>query len=154
VLKQRTNPKNIVFFILAYFRNYLLSGKIKSRGHIVKPSNIQYLEETIRNLSRNRETLRDHYASELPNDSPRASSSKKLTRSSSAGFSPSLKIISPTKIWRWMIFAQTGIPRMKLYRKVKAVPGLNINDYILGVGIQKAKYLWLYEDLPVSEIFF
>jgi AraC-like DNA-binding protein len=43
---------------------------------------------------------------------------------------------------------------VQLYRKVKAVLGLNVNDYILGVRMQKAKYLLLNEHLSISEISF
>jgi AraC-like DNA-binding protein len=34
---------------------------------------------------------------------------------------------------------------------VKALPGINMNDYILNVRLQKAKYLRGNEDLPISE---
>ena len=52
------------------------------------------------------------------------------------------------------ICKEIGISRVQLYRKVKAVLGLNVNDYILSVRMQKAKYLLLNEDLTISEISF
>ena len=45
-----------------------------------------------------------------------------------------------------------GISRVQLYRKAKAVLGYNINEYILEVRMQKAKYLLLNEDFSISEI--
>jgi len=45
-----------------------------------------------------------------------------------------------------------GISRVQLYRKVKAVLGYNINEYILDVRMQRAKYLLLHEDLSISEV--
>jgi AraC-like DNA-binding protein len=35
---------------------------------------------------------------------------------------------------------------------MKALPGINMNDYILNVRLQKAKYLRGNEDLPISEV--
>jgi AraC-like DNA-binding protein len=47
-----------------------------------------------------------------------------------------------------------GISRVQLYRKVKALLGYNVNDYILTVRLQKAKYLLLHEELSIAEIAF
>lgn len=41
---------------------------------------------------------------------------------------------------------------MQLYRKVKALPGFNGNDYILTIRMQKARLVRLNEDLSMSEI--
>ena len=45
-----------------------------------------------------------------------------------------------------------GILRVQLYRKVKALLGYNVNDYIMSVRLQKAKYLLAKEDLSIAEI--
>lgn len=42
--------------------------------------------------------------------------------------------------------------KVQLYRKVKAVLEYNINEYILDVRMQNAKYLLLNEDLSIAEI--
>ena len=47
-----------------------------------------------------------------------------------------------------------GVSRVQLYRKVKALIGYNINDYILTVRLQKAKFLLANEDHSISEIAF
>ena len=41
---------------------------------------------------------------------------------------------------------------MQLYRKVKALLGVNVNDYILTIRLQKAKYLLNEGELSISEI--
>ncbi|MEJ7679119.1 MAG: helix-turn-helix transcriptional regulator [Segetibacter sp.] len=50
------------------------------------------------------------------------------------------------------ICKEIGVSRIQLYRKIKALLGCNINDYILNVRLQKAKFLLINEDLPISEI--
>jgi len=43
---------------------------------------------------------------------------------------------------------------VQLYRKVKALIGYNVNDYILTVRMQKAKFLLAKEELSIAEIAF
>ena len=47
-----------------------------------------------------------------------------------------------------------GVSRVQLYRKVKALIGYNINDYILTVRLQKAKFHLANEDASISEVAF
>lgn len=129
--------------------------KLKADAYIVKPFNVQYLEETIRNLIRNREILKDHYSSELPNETLRTSVSKKIDRKFINEFSSIVESnIANENFGVDDICKEIAISRVQLYRKVKAVLGVNVNDYILGVRMQKAKYLLLNEDLSISEISF
>jgi len=39
-----------------------------------------------------------------------------------------------------------------LYRKVKALMNINVNDYIMNVRLQKAKFLLQHEELTISEV--
>jgi AraC-like DNA-binding protein len=45
-----------------------------------------------------------------------------------------------------------GISRIQLYRKVKALLGCSITDYILNRRLKKAKYLLNNESFTISEI--
>jgi YesN/AraC family two-component response regulator len=129
--------------------------KLKADAYIVKPFNPQYLEETIKNLIKNRELLKDHYSSELPNEGLRSSVSKKIDRKFVNEFSSIVENnIANENFSVDDICREIGISRVQLYRKVKAVLGYNINDYILSVRMQKAKYLLLNENLSISEISF
>jgi AraC-like DNA-binding protein len=42
--------------------------------------------------------------------------------------------------------------RVQLYRKVKALLGYSVNDYIVSVRLKKAKYMLLNSDKSISEI--
>jgi signal transduction histidine kinase/DNA-binding response OmpR family regulator len=129
---------------------------IKSRADafIVKPFNLEYLEETIKNLLKNRSVLREHYTSELPSES-RTNSSNKLDRKFISEFTAIVENnLSNEDFAVDDICKAIGISRVQLYRKVKALIGYNVNDYILNVRLQKAKFLLSKENLSISEVAF
>jgi len=124
--------------------------KLNADAYIVKPFNIRYLEETIHSLLNNRESLKGHYTSELS-----LKSGKKIDRKFINEFSAIVENnISNEHFTVNDICVHLGMSRVPLYRKVKAVLGYNINEYIMNVRLQKAKYLLLNEDLSISEISF
>jgi signal transduction histidine kinase/DNA-binding response OmpR family regulator len=128
--------------------------KSQADAFIVKPFNLAYLEETIKTFLKNRSVLREHYSSELPVES-RSNSSNKIDRKFITEFSSIVeKNISNESFSVDNICKEIGISRVQLYRKVKALLGYNVNDYILNVRMQKAKFLLLNEDLSISEIAF
>lgn len=128
--------------------------KLQADAFIVKPFNLEYLEETIKNLLKNRTVLREHYSSELPTET-RSNSSSKIDRKFINEFTAIVETnISNEDFSVDDIFKQIGISRVQLYRKVKALIGYNVNDYILTVRLQKAKFLLTNEDLTISEIAF
>ena len=45
-----------------------------------------------------------------------------------------------------------GISRVQLYRKVKALLNINVNDFILNTRLKKAKYLLQHQELSISEV--
>jgi DNA-binding response OmpR family regulator len=135
--------------------NQIEGLKLNADAYIVKPFNLQFLEETIKGLLRNREALKGHYTSGLPNEYLRNSSAKKIDRKFVSEFSSIVENnIANEDFSINDIYKELGISRVQLYRKVKAVLGYNVNDYILDVRMQKAKYLLLNEDLSISEIAF
>ena len=128
--------------------------KLNADAYIVKPFNIQYLEENIRSLLKNRESLKGHYTSELPNDSVRNSASRKIDRKFVNEFNAIIENnIANEDFSVNDICTELGISRVQLYRKVKALLGYNINEYILDVRMQKAKYLLRNETgLTIAEV--
>jgi len=126
----------------------------KADAFIVKPFNLEYLEENIKTLLKNRAVLREHYTSELPTES-RSQSSNKIDRKFINEFTAIVEAnISNEDFSVDDIGKEIGISRVQLYRKVKALIGYNINDYILTVRLQKAKFLLANEDLTISEVAF
>lgn len=128
--------------------------KTQADAFIVKPFNLEYLEETIKNLLKGRALLREHYSSELPMET-RANSANKLDRKFINEFTAIVENNIPNENFTIdEICRAIGISRVQLYRKVKALIGYNINDYILAVRLQKAKYLLANENLSISEVAF
>ena len=119
---------------------------------ISKPFNLTYLEESIVSLLKNRTILREHYTSELPSES-RSNTSNKLDRKFISEFTSIIEAnLSNEDFSVDDIYKGLGISKIQLYRKTKALLGFNVNDYILTVRLQKAKYLLNNEDLSISEI--
>jgi signal transduction histidine kinase/DNA-binding response OmpR family regulator/ABC-type xylose transport system substrate-binding protein len=128
--------------------------KSQADAFIVKPFNVEYLEETIKTVLKNRAVLREHYTNELPTET-RSNSSSKIDRKFINEFTAIVENnISNEDFSVDDIGKKIGISRVQLYRKVKALLGYNVNDYILTVRLQKAKYLLLHEELSIAEIAF
>lgn len=127
--------------------------KLNADAYIVKPFNIQYLEENIRSLLKNRESLKGHYISELSNECLSNSASKKIDRKFINEFTAIIENnVSNEDFGVNDICTELSISRVQLYRKVKAVLGYNVNEYIMTVRMQKAKYLLINEDLTIAEV--
>lgn len=126
--------------------------KHKADAFIVKPFNLLYLEETIKSLLKNREMLKEHYSSIIPVEN-RNEASKKIDRKFVNEFVAIVESnLSNENFGVDDISKKIGISRVQLYRKVKALIGYNVNDYIMTVRLQKAKYLLKNENLSISEI--
>jgi len=128
--------------------------KLRADAFIIKPFNLEYLDETIKNLLYNRALLREHYTSELPQES-RTNLSSKADRKFLNEFNNIIeKNIANDKFSVDDIGRAMGVSRVQLYRKVKSIIGHNINDYILATRLQKSKYFLVHEDFTISEIAF
>lgn len=126
--------------------------KYMADAFIVKPFNLHFLKETIKCLLKNREMIRDHYTSELPVET-RPNSPKKIDRKFVNEFVAIVESnIANENFGVDDICKGIGISRVQLYRKIKALLGYNVNDYILSVRLQKAKYLLLNKDFSIAEI--
>ena len=126
--------------------------KVKADAFITKPFNIEYLGETIKNLLNNRIILRDHYTNSLPLES-KSNNLNKLDRKFINAFTSIIENnISNSNLSIITILDELKISRVQLYRKVKALIGYNINDYLLSVRIQKAKFLLGDDNFSISEI--
>ncbi|GAC1586335.1 MAG: substrate-binding domain-containing protein [Chitinophagaceae bacterium] len=154
-LKQNIRTSHIPIILLTArgsIEEQIMGIKLSADAFIVKPFNLEYLEETIKNLLKNRALLREHYTSELPTEA-RSNSSNKIDRRFINEFTAIVENnLSNEDFSVEDICKEIGISRVQLYRKVKALIGYNVNDYILTVRLQKAKFLLVNEDLSVSEV--
>ena len=155
LLKNDSRTSHIPIIILTSktsLEDQIEGMKVKADAFITKPFNFEFLEETIKNLLRNRIILRDHYTSNLPIET-RSNSLSKLDKKFISTFTNIVeKNLSNSNLTIEMILNEMNISKVQLYRKVKALIGYNVNDYILSVRIQKAKYLLQDENFSISEI--
>ncbi len=149
----RTSHIPIILLTIKTEMQHQIEGmKSKADAYIAKPFNFQFLQETIKSVLRNRETLRDHYTSELPIEL-KSHAPKKLDKKFINDFTSIVeRNIGNDKFNVDEISKAIGVSRIQLYRKVKALLGCNVNDYILAVRLQKAKYLLNETGMSINEI--
>jgi signal transduction histidine kinase/DNA-binding response OmpR family regulator len=156
-LKQDIRSSHIPIILLTAknsIEDQIKGIRLKADAFIVKPFNLEYLEETIKSLLNNRSILREHYTSELPTVS-RSNSSTKIDRKFINEFIAIVENNLANEDFSVDdICREIRVSRVQLYRKVKALIGYNVNDYILTVRLQKAKFLLAKEDLSIAEIAF
>lgn len=120
--------------------------------YISKPFHFDYLLAAVNSLIRNRKILKEHFISDMPIPG-RLSISKTLDKKFINDFSGIVeKNISNENFSIDDICKNIGISRIQLYRKVKALLGYTVNDYILDRRLKKAAYMLNNENLSVSEI--
>jgi signal transduction histidine kinase/AraC-like DNA-binding protein/CheY-like chemotaxis protein len=120
-------------------------------AYIVKPFNFDYLLATVKNLIKNRVILKEHFTSDVSNSNMPVSKNldKKFLNDFAGIVEQNLanENFSVDEICKII-----GVSRIQLYRKVKALLGCSISDYILNRRLKKAKYLLMNEGYPISEI--
>jgi signal transduction histidine kinase/AraC-like DNA-binding protein/CheY-like chemotaxis protein len=121
-------------------------------AYVLKPFNFDFLLATIKNLIKNRVILKEHYTSDItiPGKLP---VSKGLDKKFLSDFSGIVEQnLANENFSVDDISKAIGISRIQLYRKVKALLGCGVSDYILNRRLKKAKYLLVNEDYSISEI--
>jgi signal transduction histidine kinase/DNA-binding response OmpR family regulator len=155
ILKQDVRTSHIPLILLtakSSIEEQIEGIRLQADAFIVKPFNLEYLCETIKNLLKGRAMLREHYTSELPSEA-RTNSSSKIDRKFINEFTSIVESnLSNETFSVEDICREIGVSRIQLHRKVKALLGLNINYYILTVRMQRAKYLLVNEDISVFDV--
>ncbi len=120
--------------------------------YMTKPFNVQFLKQTIKSLLTNRSRLKEHFTGELSSNL-KSQTIGKIDRKFINEFTSLIESnLSNDKLSVEDICKKLGISRVQLYRKVKALMNINVNDYILSTRLQKAKYLLQHEELTIGEI--
>jgi len=129
-------------------------GGIRSMAdaYITKPFNYDYLLATIENLLKNRVLLKEHFTSDI-SPAGKMPISKSLDKKFLSDFSGIVEQNLGNENFNVDdICKAIGISRVQLYRKVKALLGCSITDYILNRRLKKAKYLLNNENYSIAEV--
>jgi signal transduction histidine kinase/AraC-like DNA-binding protein/ABC-type xylose transport system substrate-binding protein len=120
--------------------------------YLTKPFNPTFLLESIRTLLRNRDQQREHFRRQLSGAAPTATPlrvDQKFLADLAAIIEgrldqPGLNVDD--------IAHSLGVSRTQLYRKVKALLGTGVTEYIQTVRLTKARQLLLQEGSTIAEV--
>jgi signal transduction histidine kinase/AraC-like DNA-binding protein len=119
--------------------------------YMVKPFNYDQLLATVKNLIKNRVILKEHFTSDVSHG--KIPASKSLDKKFLNDFAGIVEQNLANENFNVDDICKTiGISRVQLYRKVKALLGCSITDYILTRRLKKARYLLTHEGYSISEI--
>ena len=119
--------------------------------YVTKPFVFEYLEERIKALIRNRMSLREHYSHEVAIDTNIAAPGG-LDRKFINDFTALVeKNIGNSEFNVNDVSRELGMSRVQIYRKVKALMGFSVNEYIMNVRLKAARHL-LHGDKTIAEV--
>lgn len=121
-------------------------------AYVTKPFNLSFLSEVIKNLLQGRQALKERFSAIIqPGQLPSSMGSldeqflRKFTQYVESHYDDqNLTVENLSEAF--------GLSRVQLYRKVKALLGESVNDYIQQVRLRKASRLLLEGELTVAEI--
>ncbi|MGI4875440.1 MAG: substrate-binding domain-containing protein [Janthinobacterium lividum] len=120
--------------------------------YLTKPFNPTFLLESVRTLLSNRARQREHYRRELAVDGATVavtSPDQKFVADLTAVIEANL---TKTDLSVEEVARSLNISRMQLYRKVKAVLGTGVTDFIQSLRLTKARELLLDDKLSIAEV--
>jgi len=120
--------------------------------YLTKPFNPTFLLESVRTLLSNREKQREHFRRELSVQTATVAPQRVDQK-----FLADLTAIVEANLSRSELNVEDvarslGISRVQLYRKVKAVLGTGVTDFIQGIRLTKARQLLLSDELTIAEV--
>ncbi|MDO1444975.1 substrate-binding domain-containing protein [Rhodocytophaga aerolata] len=121
--------------------------------YLTKPFNLQFLQENIRSLLSNRAILKNHYTGEIIPTSKAGSRLSKVDKKFVTDFKAIIdsRIADPS-LTVDCLCKELGLSRVQLYRKVKALLGVTINDYIQSIRLNKACHSLQQPGVSVADI--
>ncbi|AII50717.1 substrate-binding domain-containing protein [Hymenobacter sp. APR13] len=119
--------------------------------YLTKPFNPTFLLESVRTLLANRARQREHFRRELSVDTATVATNPDQK------FLADLTAIVEAHLTRTDLSVEDiarslGISRMQLYRKVKAVLGTGVTDFIQNLRLTKARELLLDDALSIADV--
>jgi signal transduction histidine kinase/DNA-binding response OmpR family regulator len=132
--------------------SYLMGLKSGADLYLTKPFSFSILFQSIKTLLYNRERIRSHYGQDpFPSDSqtPESGVDQKFIAKLKEEL---IRNLDNTELTVEMLAETIGISRVQLYRKVKALLGIGVNDLIIRYRLDKSAELLQNPDLTISEV--
>ncbi|MFV5689648.1 substrate-binding domain-containing protein [Flavobacterium sp. ZT3R25] len=154
VLKTNMITSHIPVIILTAMddnNTYIKSLEVGADLFLTKPFNLKVLKQSIKGLLFNREKLRYYYTkniNKIENDGLSLIEREFLNKINLI----LEKNIDDSSFSVENLASKLNISRVQLYRKVKAVLGIGVGDYINNFRLEKAKELLMTTTMNISEI--
>ncbi|WP_308992083.1 substrate-binding domain-containing protein [Mariniflexile litorale] len=155
ILKKDLRTSHIPIILLTAFNNkesYIKGLESGADLYLTKPFSFSILSQSIKTLIYNREKLRYYFVNNVHN----ISSSNNFGSIEQEFISMLNKIINNnmdnSKFSVENLAQDLNISRIQLYRKMKAIMGVNVSDYIQNIRLEKAKKMLKETSLTISEI--
>jgi DNA-binding response OmpR family regulator len=121
--------------------------------YLTKPFNPAFLLESLRTLLQNRQRQREHFRRELSTATATVAAPQRPDQK----FLADLTAIVEANLARPELSVDDvahslGLSRVQLYRKVKAVLGTGVTDFIQGLRLTKSRQLLLEDGLTIAEV--
>lgn len=130
---------------------YIKSLEVGADLFLTKPFNLKVLKQSIKGLLFNREKLRYYYTNNI--DKIESDGLSLIEREFLNKINLILeKNIDDSSFSVEELAGKLSISRVQLYRKVKAVLGIGVSDYINNFRLEKAKELLITSTMNISEI--
>lgn len=158
-LKNQMSTTHIPIILLTAKNNNdsIKSGYLEGADdYVTKPFNGEILKTRIQNLLKSRDKLREYFTlqepavSELSSDNLKIIDKEKIFLSKLKSII--LKNLKNENLNVDSIAKDIGMSRSSLYRKITAITGKNINDFIRIVRLEKAAYLLKNEEMSIAEV--
>ncbi|MFN8349558.1 MAG: substrate-binding domain-containing protein [Spirosomataceae bacterium] len=129
--------------------NQIEGTKAGADDYLVKPFNQQLLEEKLRNLMENRTKMRQRFSNEISVGNQLQKNERRFLLEFETLIEKNMKdsTLSVEKLSR-----ELGMSRVQLFRKISALTGKNVTDYIADCKIRKAKLLLNDHRKNITEI--
>ncbi len=155
-LKNKKETSHIPIILLSAKSNFEMieTGYMEGADdYMLKPFNVQVLKARITNLIKNREKLLRRFADANLLDTD--SEQKKLLDIEKEFLTEFHEIVHQNMQQGIktveVVSEKIGMSRSSLYRKIKAVTGQNINEYIRNIKVEQAAYLIEKEKFTISQ---
>jgi len=120
--------------------------------YLTKPFSLSILRQSISSLLFNREKLRYYYTNNIYRVEPESKFGNQEQTFITKMNSIIMSNVENPKFSVEELADKLGVSRVQLYRKVKAIIGINISDHINNVKLEKAAELLRSNEMNISEI--
>ncbi|TDN38099.1 hypothetical protein A8B98_00425 [Hymenobacter sp. UV11] len=121
--------------------------------YLTKPFNPTFLLESLRTLLGNRQRQREHFRRELSTDTATVPPQQRVDQKFLADLTAIVEAnLARPELSVDDVASSLGLSRVQLYRKVKAVLGTGVTDFIQGLRLTKSRQLLLEEGLAIAEV--